>query len=203
MSTRPRRRRRRRCHPPEAPRPPLPRWRDDRRPPRREVRRGRLPSAGRRWTTSLSRGGQVRPMTLGPAGIPRRDGAQSRAVTGGRDRAAMTAADARAAMVRRLRSAGIVDPRVLAAMRDLPRERFVPGPLAHAAYDDWPLPIGLGQTISAPWIVAFSTAALGLGPDADVLEIGTGSGYGAAVLARCHRSVVTIARHPQLAERAK
>ncbi len=115
----------------------------------------------------------------------------------------MTAADERAAMVKRLRSAGIYDPRVLAAMQDVPRERFVPAHLAHAAYRDSPLPIGLGQTISAPWIVAFSAAALLHGPDAHVLEIGTGSGYGAAVLARCFRDVVTIERHPELAERAR
>jgi protein-L-isoaspartate(D-aspartate) O-methyltransferase len=115
----------------------------------------------------------------------------------------MTAADERAAMVKRLRSAGIYDPRVLAAMQDVPRERFVPAHLAHAAYRDSPLPIGLDQTISAPWIVAFSAAALLHGPDAHVLEIGTGSGYGAAVLARCFREIVTIERHPELAERAR
>jgi protein-L-isoaspartate(D-aspartate) O-methyltransferase len=114
----------------------------------------------------------------------------------------MTAAAERAAMVKRLRSAGIEDLRVLAAMQDVPRERFVPRHLAHAAYRDSPLEIGLDQTISAPWIVAFSAAALRQGPDARVLEIGTGSGYGATVLARCFRSVVTIERHPELAEQA-
>lgn len=115
----------------------------------------------------------------------------------------MTAADERAAMVKRLRSAGIENHQVLAAMHDVPRDRFVPPHLAHAAYRDSPLAIGLGQTISAPWIVAFSAAALGQSAAAHVLEIGTGSGYGAAVLSRCHRDVVTIERHPELAERAR
>jgi protein-L-isoaspartate(D-aspartate) O-methyltransferase len=105
-------------------------------------------------------------------------------------------------MVARLRARGITDARVLDAMRELPRERFVPPEVAGAAYRDSPLDIGLGQTISAPLIVALSAAELGAGPDADVLEIGTGSGYGAAVLSRCHRSVVTIERHAELAERA-
>lgn len=105
-------------------------------------------------------------------------------------------------MVKRLRSAGIEDLRVLAAMQDVPRERFVPAHLAHAAYRDSPLAIGLDQTISAPWIVAFSAAALRQSPSARVLEIGTGSGYGATVLARCFHSVVTIERHPELAGRA-
>ncbi len=71
------------------------------------------------------------------------------------------------------------------------------------AYADHPLDIGLGQTISAPWIVAFSAAALDVAPGGRVLEIGTGSGYGAAVLARCCLHVVTIERHPPLAERAR
>ncbi len=109
----------------------------------------------------------------------------------------------RAAMVGRLRGSGIGDERVLHAMRQVPRERFVPPDVADAAYQDHPLPIGLGQTISAPVIVALTTAAVQAGPDAHVLEIGTGSGYGAAVLSRCHRSVVTIERHPELAERAR
>lgn len=106
-------------------------------------------------------------------------------------------------MVERLRAHGITDERVLDAMRHLPRERFVRPGLARAAYQDSPLPIGLGQTISAPVIVAVSAAALQAGPDAHVLEIGTGSGYGAAVLSRCHRSVVTIERHAELADRAR
>jgi protein-L-isoaspartate(D-aspartate) O-methyltransferase len=105
-------------------------------------------------------------------------------------------------MVQRLHARGIGDARVLDAMRQVPRERFVPRYVARAAYRDNPLPIGLDQTISAPLVVAWSAAALQAGPDAHVLEIGTGSGYGAAVLSRCHRSVVTIERHPELADRA-
>jgi protein-L-isoaspartate(D-aspartate) O-methyltransferase len=88
-------------------------------------------------------------------------------------------------------------------MGEILRERFVPGVPAAGAYADRPLDIGLGQTISAPWIVAFCTAALNVAPDARVLEVGTGSGYGAAVLARCCREVLTIERHPPLAERAR
>jgi protein-L-isoaspartate(D-aspartate) O-methyltransferase len=106
-------------------------------------------------------------------------------------------------MVNRLRAGGVADPRVLAAMGEVPRERFVPDAQAAAAYADHPLDIGLGQTISAPWIVAFSAVALNIAPDARVLEVGTGSGYGAAVLARCCRHVLTIERHPLLAERAR
>jgi len=106
-------------------------------------------------------------------------------------------------MVERLRAAGITDPRVLAAMAEVPRERFVPPAFRPEAYADHPLPIGLGQTISAPWIVAFSAAALDVAPGGRVLEVGTGSGYGAAVLARCCRQVLTIERHPPLAERAR
>jgi len=109
----------------------------------------------------------------------------------------------RAAMVKRLRVRGIADSRVLAAMGEIPRERFVPAALAAEAYADHPLGIGLGQTISAPWIVAFCAAALNIAPDARVLEVGTGSGYGAAVLARCCRHVLSVERHPLLAERAR
>src|SRR5689334_23468497 len=92
---------------------------------------------------------------------------------------------AREAMVARLRGAGIRDPRVLAAMGEVPRERFVRPELAGDAYGDHPLDIGRGQTISSPWIVAFSVVALEQPPSARVLEIGTGSGYAAAVLSRC------------------
>lgn len=91
-----------------------------------------------------------------------------------------------------LRGRGISDARVLAAMRKLPRERFVPAELAGRAYDDRPLPIGHGQTISQPFVVAFMTEALRLRGDEKVLEIGTGSGYQAAVLAELAREVYTI-----------
>jgi protein-L-isoaspartate(D-aspartate) O-methyltransferase len=88
-------------------------------------------------------------------------------------------------MVARLRSAGITDERVLAAMADVPRERFIRPEFADVAYEDHPLDIGAGQTISAPWIVAFSIVSLQQPRTARVLEVGTGSGYAAAVLSRC------------------
>jgi protein-L-isoaspartate(D-aspartate) O-methyltransferase len=115
----------------------------------------------------------------------------------------MSFAEQRAAMVERLRARGITDTRVLKAMADVPRERFVPAEVAADAYRDEPLPIGSGQTISAPSIVAFSTAALAPGPRDVALEVGTGSGYAAAVLSRCVAEVVTVERHPDLADRAR
>jgi len=101
-----------------------------------------------------------------------------------------------------LRPHDIVDPRVLAAMREVPRHRFVPPERAAEAYDDTPLPIGYGQTISQPYIVAYMTQALELEPGHRVLEIGTGSGYQAAVLARIAKEVYTIEIVPELAARA-
>lgn len=97
---------------------------------------------------------------------------------------------------------GVDDARVLAAMRDVPRHLFVPDDARRDAYEDRPLPIGDGQTISQPYIVAAMTATLAASLTDRVLEIGTGSGYQAAVLARLARSVVTIERHPGLAARA-
>jgi len=87
---------------------------------------------------------------------------------------------------------GITDARVLAAMRKVPRDRFVPQQLAARAYEDRPLPIGNGQTISQPYIVAYMTDVLGVEPHHKVLEIGTGSGYQAAVLGELARSGYTI-----------
>lgn len=87
---------------------------------------------------------------------------------------------------------GVNDPQVLAAMRRVPRHLFVPERVRHLAYTDGPLPIGEGQTISQPYIVAYMTAALKLKPGDKVLEIGTGSGYQAAVLAEITPHVFTI-----------
>lgn len=104
---------------------------------------------------------------------------------------------------RQLRERGIRDERVLAAMAEVPRERFLPPEQRRRAYRDGAVAIGEGQTMSQPWIVACMTALLELRGDERVLEVGTGSGYAAAVLSRCCREVVTIERHGALAERAR
>ncbi len=97
---------------------------------------------------------------------------------------------------------GLYDPRVLEAVAQVPRHLFVPEEYRSAAYDDCPLPIGWGQTISQPYIVALMTAVLGLCGDERVLEVGTGSGYQAAILSRLAREVHTLEIVPELAERA-
>ena len=104
---------------------------------------------------------------------------------------------------RQLRARGISDERVLRAMEEVPRERFVDAAERPRAYRDGALAIGAGQTISQPWIVASMTSLLGLDGHERVLEVGTGSGYAAAVLSRCCRDVVTIERHEGLAQRAR
>ncbi|MDI6814915.1 MAG: protein-L-isoaspartate(D-aspartate) O-methyltransferase [Dehalococcoidales bacterium] len=109
---------------------------------------------------------------------------------------------ARARLIEHLRNE-IRDERVLAAMASIPRERFVPPQSQHLAYEDSPLPIGLDQTISQPFIVALMTEALELTGSEKVLEIGTGSGYQAAILAELARLVITVERLPPLAEAAK
>jgi len=109
---------------------------------------------------------------------------------------------ARASLVEHL-STEIKDERVLAAMRCIPRERFVPPESRYLAYEDRPLPIGYDQTISQPFIIALMTEALELTGNEKVLEIGTGSGYQAAILAELSRFVVTTERLPSLAETAK
>jgi protein-L-isoaspartate(D-aspartate) O-methyltransferase len=102
-----------------------------------------------------------------------------------------------------LHARGISDLRVLEAMRRVPRHRFVSPDLVASAYDDSALPIGLGQTISQPLMVALMAQMLKLTGTERVLEVGTGSGYGAAVLAELAREVVTIERHAELAEQAR
>ena len=101
-----------------------------------------------------------------------------------------------------LRRRDIHDPRVLAAFAAVPRERFVPDALADRAYDDAPLPIGEGQTISQPYVVAITAQALDLTGTERVLEIGAGSGYAAAILGMLANDVVTIERIESLAQRA-
>lgn len=103
---------------------------------------------------------------------------------------------------RQIRRRGVSDERVLQAMSLVPRHEFVPGAQASAAYADCALPIGFGATISQPYIVALMTEALQAGPGCRVLEVGTGSGYQAAVLAACGSDVFSIERIPELHVRA-
>ncbi|MFC1530421.1 protein-L-isoaspartate(D-aspartate) O-methyltransferase [Gemmatimonadota bacterium] len=98
---------------------------------------------------------------------------------------------------------GITDPKVLMAMRFIPRHFFTEESFWGKAYDDHPLPIGQGQTISQPFMVALMTQALKVEDDHRVLEIGTGSGYQAAILAKLAKKVFTIERHGVLAKRAR
>lgn len=112
--------------------------------------------------------------------------------------------DERRRMVdRQLRGRDIADAHVLQAMLDVPRHRFVPAALQRQAYDDTPLQIGFQQTISQPYVVAFMTQALRLDPEHEVLEIGTGSGYQAAVLSRLTRHVCSLEMVEPLAEGAR
>jgi protein-L-isoaspartate(D-aspartate) O-methyltransferase len=102
-----------------------------------------------------------------------------------------------------LRQRGIADERVLTAMERVPRHEFAPEEYRSQAYEDHPLPIGEGQTISQPFIVAIMLDALKLSPTDNVLEIGTGSGYVTALLAELTESVISIERHESLAESAR
>jgi protein-L-isoaspartate(D-aspartate) O-methyltransferase len=102
-----------------------------------------------------------------------------------------------------LRRRGIADAAVLRAMDEVPRERFVAREMAGNAYADHALPIDCGQTISQPYVVAYMTEQLGVLPHHRVLEVGTGSGYQAAVLSRLAREVVSIERYRTLAEQAR
>ncbi|UCG09788.1 MAG: protein-L-isoaspartate(D-aspartate) O-methyltransferase [Dehalococcoidia bacterium] len=114
----------------------------------------------------------------------------------------MDFAAARASLVGHL-STEIKDKRVLAVISRIPRELFVLPELQHLAYEDEPLPIGLDQTISQPLIIALMTEALELSGEEKVLEIGTGSGYQAAILAELARQVITVERLPALAKSAQ
>ena len=104
---------------------------------------------------------------------------------------------------RQIAARGVEAPNILEAMGEVPREAFLPPDLAPFAYDDRPLPIGEGQTISQPYIVALMAEAAGLRPDDRVLEVGTGSGYAAAVFSRAVAEVFTIERHASLAGEAR
>ena len=104
---------------------------------------------------------------------------------------------------RHLAARGIIDPRVLQAMESVAREEFVPPYWRHAAYDDRALPIELGQSISQPYTVAFMAQAARLQGHERVLEVGTGTGYGAAVLSRLVAAVFTVERWPELVDSAR
>jgi len=111
--------------------------------------------------------------------------------------------EARRRMVeQQIQARDVTDPEVLAAMAAVPRHEFVPADQQASAYNDHPLPIGFGQTISQPYIVALMTELIDLQPGEKVLEIGTGSGYQAAILAELTDQVYTIEIIPELAERA-
>ena len=112
-------------------------------------------------------------------------------------------ANQRHRLVRQARRHGVRDEAVLSAIARVPRERFVPRSLVWSAFSDGPLPIGKGQTISQPAMVAMMAEAARIGPEDHVLEIGAGSGYGAAVLRSLARSVVTVERLEPLADKAR
>ncbi len=115
----------------------------------------------------------------------------------------MDPATRKMAFVYALRSKGVTDARVLNAMEKVDRGAFVRGTFEYRAYDDMPLPIPCGQTISQPSVVGRMTQALQVGPRDTVLEIGTGSGYQAAILSHLARRVYTVDRHRRLAEAAE
>lgn len=106
-------------------------------------------------------------------------------------------------VARQIAARGVKDPRVLQAMREVRREEFVDAGRAHYAYDDGPLPIGKGQTISQPYIVAWMSELLELAPEHEVLEVGAGCGYQTAVLAKLCRHVYSLELVPELARQAK
>jgi protein-L-isoaspartate(D-aspartate) O-methyltransferase len=137
---------------------------------------------------------RAQPMRVGPVNVPPRQD----------DNLGLNSERMRSAMVARLRIQGIADERVLAAMQAIARHRFVDEALASRAYEDASLPIGHGQTISQPWIVARMIAAARNGKElGKVLEVGTGCGYQAAVLAGVAKEVYTIERIRALHELAR
>src|SRR5919108_3575602 len=120
-----------------------------------------------------------------------------------RDDSAITSTERQRMVDRQLRRRGIEDERVLAAMEEVPRELFLPEDMRGRAYRDGALRIGEGQTMSQPWIVACMAQLLELDGPETVLEVGTGSGYAAAVLSLLAREVVTIERYESLALQAE
>ncbi|TVS02556.1 MAG: protein-L-isoaspartate(D-aspartate) O-methyltransferase [Rhodobacteraceae bacterium] len=112
-------------------------------------------------------------------------------------------AEARMRFIYTIRSRGVTDARVLSAIEKIDRRAFVTGVFAERAYEDMPLPIACGQTISQPSVVALMTEALQVGPRDKVLEVGTGSGYQAAILSQLARRVYTVERFKTLAKSAQ
>lgn len=135
--------------------------------------------------------------------VPQLQGGAARGSAGEAAEAATRHDARRHRLVERLAAEGIRDPRVLAALRQVPRHELVPAALRDAAYQDRPLPIGDGQTISQPAVVALMTELADIQPTERVLEVGTGSGYQAAVLAELTDAVYTIEILPDLAARAR
>jgi protein-L-isoaspartate(D-aspartate) O-methyltransferase len=119
------------------------------------------------------------------------------------DKTAPEMMEARMRFIYTIRSRGVTDARVLSAMEKIDRAAFVTGIFADRAYEDMPLPIACGQTISQPSVVALMTEALQVGPRDKVLEVGTGSGYQAAILSQLARRVYTVERHRPLARDAQ
>jgi protein-L-isoaspartate(D-aspartate) O-methyltransferase len=113
------------------------------------------------------------------------------------------AAERESMIERTIRSRGLEDPKLIAAFRAVPREEFISPNFAAHAYDDAPLPIEAGQTISQPYIVALTIDAAAIGPGDKVLEIGAGSGYAAAVLGQVAHEVIAIERHHELVAKAR
>ncbi|MBM4319248.1 MAG: protein-L-isoaspartate(D-aspartate) O-methyltransferase [Deltaproteobacteria bacterium] len=173
------------------------------RPPVRGERR--LPELLLPLLLSLLLGCTPQPSPPSPPPPPLPQPSASRAADGAPPHPAFgeRVAERRAMVHDQLAARDIADPRVLAALERVPRHHFVRPGEQRQAYRDHPLPIGLEQTISQPYIVAFMTQALRLGPGERVLEIGTGSGYQAAVLAELGLEVYTIEIVPELAERAR
>ena len=120
-----------------------------------------------------------------------------------RQKTSRFASDHQRMLDRDLTGRDIADPRVLAAMADIPREEFVPDSYRSKAYADGPLPIGQGQTISQPYIVALMTQELRVDPECEVLEIGTGCGYQTAILSKVAKKVYTIERFDELSRTAQ
>jgi len=121
----------------------------------------------------------------------------------GRENEDRYAATRRRMLDRHLKGRDITDPRVVKVMGEVAREEFVSQSYLSQAYSDGPLPIGLGQTISQPYIVALMTQELRMDGKCEVLEIGTGSGYQTAVLSKLAKKVYTIERHGELSESAQ